>query len=160
VAKRSQPLGVVRGELERYAQRGVFRSFSETSGSKGSAEFRFNWLWNLPFRLSFDPGRRAILFKGLLPGVKAGSELDRGLKAFLAECSSADRPEHRRIDPKRVAVQYLNRRSTVSLEFVVARGQYEYGIKRAINLVNELFIGFLNLRHPEYLVVHFGLPEE
>jgi len=42
----------------------------------------------------------------------------------------------------------------------VAGGDYEYAVKRAINLVNELFVGFLNLRYPEYMIKAFRLPEE
>jgi hypothetical protein len=160
LAAHSKSLGVVRAELERYAQRGVFRSFSEKPGPKGSTEFRFNWLWNLPFCLQFDPARRAIVFRKLLPNVAAGSDLNAALKAFLEECASADRPEHRRIDPKRLAIEYSNRRGSVTLTFIVARGQYEYGVRRAINLVNELFVGFLNLRYPRYMVSSFDLPEE
>lgn len=151
---------MVRSELERYARRGVFRSFSDIGVSKQSAEFRFNWLWNLPFHLSFDEKRGAIAFKKLLPNIEPGSDLATGVKAFLKEYSSPDRPAHRRIDPERVAVRYSNRRGTVALTFVVARGQYGYGVERAINLVNELFVGFLNLRYPEYMAANFHLPEE
>jgi hypothetical protein len=82
------------------------------------------------------------------------------LKAFLKDCSSAGRPGHRRIDRDQVSVRFSNRRGTVSLSFLVTGGDYEYAVKRAINLVNELFVGFLNLRYPEYMIKAFRLPEE
>ncbi len=151
---------MVRSELERYAERGVFGSFSETPASNGSADFRFNWLWKLPFHLSFDSGREAITFKKLLPDVAPGSGLDADIKAFLKDCSSLERPEHRRIDRKQLTVRYSNRRGSVSLTFQITGGDYEYAVKRAIALVNELFVGFLNMRYPEYMVKAFRLPEE
>ncbi len=160
MAARRPPLAEARSELERYAQRGVFRSFSEARTPSGSAEFRFIWLWNLPFYLRFDPAQRAITFPKLLPNVKSGSHLDASLKAFFKDCSSTDRPEHRRVDPKRASIRYSNRRGTVTLTLTAERGQSAYAVKRAINLVNELFVGFLNLRYPEYLVANFHLPEE
>jgi hypothetical protein len=159
VASRKKPLSIVRAELERYAERGVFGSFSETDASNGSVDFRFNWLWKLPFHLTFDPARHAITFRKLLPDVEPGSDLDAGVKAFLKDCWSADRPEHRRIDRDRLTVSYTNRRGTASLTFRVL-GDYEYAVRRAMNLVNELFVGFLNLRYPEYMIKAFRLPEE
>jgi hypothetical protein len=160
VARRKQPLAIVRSELERYAQRGVFRSFSETASGNGNSEFRFNWLWNLPFQVTFEAQRGALSFKKLLPNVAAESNLNAGLKAFLKDYASAERPPHRRIDADRVALRYSNRRGTVALTFLIASDQYSYGVQRAINLINELFIGFLNLRYPEYMVKNFHLPEE
>jgi hypothetical protein len=160
VAARRKPLSIVRAELERYAERGVFGSFSETGATNGSVDFRFNWLWKLPFHLTFDAKRQAITFKKLLPEVAPGSDLDAGVKAFLKGCSSADRPEHRRVDRDRLTVGYRNRRGTVSLTFRVPGVDYEYAVRRAIYLVNELFVGFLNLRYPEYMIKAFRLPEE
>jgi len=160
VAGRKKPLVVVRTELERYAERGVFGSFSETVAKSGSVEFRFNWLWKLPFHLTFDSKPQTLTFKKLLPDVEPGSDLDAGLKAFLKDCSSAERPEHRRIDRERVSVRFSNRRGAVSLTFRVTGFDYEYAVNRAINLVNELFVGFLNLRYPEYMIKAFRLPDE
>ncbi len=137
--------------LQTYADRGVFRSFSETDSG-----FRFNWLWDVPFHLTFDSKRHALVFKKLLPKIPAGSEMDLGIKTFIASCSSADRPEHRRVDTKRLRVRYLRG----SLTFVVLDGKYEYAVKQAINLVNEILLGFVSGKYPEYMVEHFRLPED
>jgi len=139
--------------LERYAQRGVFRSFSQTAPN----QFHFQWLWNLPFRLTFDAARCAWRFPNLLPDIPRGSPLETELKAALRAICAADRPEHRRIDARRLSVRYSNRRGTVSLSFVVLRGDYGYGVKKAIGLVNELFVGFLNVHHPDYMAGTFHL---
>jgi len=150
----------VRRVLEAYARRGVFRSFSQTSSGSRQTEFRFHWLWNLPFHLAFDAGRGALSFRKLLPHIPAGSDVDAGLRAFLKSCSSPDRPEHRRIDPARVAVRYSNRRGAATLTFQAVGNDFEYAVKKAINLVNEIFLGFLNADHPDYMARHFSIPED
>ncbi len=146
--------------LESYAARGVFRSFSQTSGADEVLEYRFRWLWSLPFHITFDARRGLLSFKRLLPQVPAGSDIDTGLRAFLAGFQSPERSEHRRIDPARVAVQYSNRRGAVSLAFRVAGNHYEYGVRKAMQVVNEVFLGFLNFEHPQYLAEHFRIPED
>ena len=158
--KSTQALAIVSDQLESYARRGVFRSFSQTDAGGARAEFRFYWLWNLPFQLHFDGKRKTISFKNLLPGVAAGSELNSRLKSFITDLSASDQPEHRRVDPKRVSIRYSNRRGNVTITFVVAKNEYEYGVKKALNLISEMFVGFLNVHFPEYTVQHFRRPED
>jgi hypothetical protein len=158
--KSKQPLAIVTDQLKTYARRGVFRSFSQTGADSKRADFRFYWLWNLPFHLTFDGKRKSLSFKNLLPGVPAGSELNTGLKAFIKSRSANDQPEHRRLDPKRVSVRYSNLRGNVSITFLVAKDEYEYGVKKALNLVNEIFVDFLNVRFPEYTAEYFHKRED
>ena len=146
--------------MESYAKRGVFRSFSRTSAGAGRAEFSFRWLWNLPFHLTLDEKRGVLSFKKLLPGIPPGSPLETELKTFIKGCSSTDRPEHRRCDAKRISIRYSNRRGTVGITFRIVGNDYEYGAKQAINVVNEIFLGFLNAQHHEYMVEHFHLSSE
>jgi hypothetical protein len=131
----------------------VFRSFSPTA----PGEFRFRWLWNLPFRVTWDGARGALRFPGLLPGIAPGSELEADLKNAIRAICAADRPEHRRVDARRLSVRYSNRRGYVSLSFVALGKDYEYAVRKAINVVNEIFVGFLNVRHPEYMAENFHL---
>lgn len=86
--------------------------------------------------------------------------MEAELKAFIASLSSMDRPEHRRIDSARVAVRYSNQRGTVGLTFLILEKDCEYGVRRAVNAVNEIFLGFVNARFPEYMVAKFRMPEE
>lgn len=160
MARRIEPLAIVCEQLKTYAERGVFRSFSRTRATGSQAEFRFNWLWNLPFQLSFDSRRKALAFKKLLPGVSARSELDIRLKEFIQSRCSEDQVEHRRVDAKRVAIRYSNVRGNVSLAFLISGDNYEYGVRKALNLVNEIFVGFLNVYFPEYVAEHFRGTEE
>jgi hypothetical protein len=101
-----------------------------------------------------------LSFKNLLPGVPAGSDLNARLKAFIKGRSSNDQPEHRRLDPKRVSIRYSNLRGNVSITFLVVKDDYQYGVKKALNVINEIFVGFLNVHFPEYTVEHFRRPED
>jgi|SRR5579859_1561404 len=157
---RIQPVALVCEQLKTYAQRGVFRSFSQTRAEGSQTEFRFYWLWDLPFHLSFDGKRKALSFKNLLPGIPAESELNAKLKAFIKSRCSGDQPQHRRLDPERIEVRSSNLRGKVSLTFLVVEEDYQYGVKKALNLVNELLVGFLNVHFPEYMVQHFRRPED
>jgi len=150
----------VKKVLASYAERGVFRSFSQVAGEKGKAEFHFYWLWNVPLHLTFDPTRATLSFRKLLPGVVRGSQLETELKAFIESFSDASRPDHRRIDPARLGLRYTNQRGTVALTFRILRDDFEYGVWTAVNVVNEIFLGFLNVRFPEYAAAKFKLPEE
>ena len=69
-------------------------------------------------------------------------------------------PEHRRIDGRRFAVVYSKRSGDVSITFRILAGDYRLGVKKAVNLINEIFLGFLSLRHPDYMVENFRTPEE
>jgi hypothetical protein len=147
---------LVTAQLEDYARRGVFRSFSSQTKADGNrAEFCFYWLWNLPFHMMLDSKRKVISFNHLLPNVPAGSELNNQIRAFIrSRCSNAQ-PEHRRVDRNKVAVRYSNLRGKVSITFVLVGNEYLYGIKKALNLVNEMFVSFLNVHFPEYTAQHF-----
>ena len=79
----NEPLAVISRQLESYAERGVFRSFNRSrsaatraatqAGAEDRAEFRFSWLWNLPFHMTYDRKKKAISFPQLFPNVSAGS---------------------------------------------------------------------------------------
>jgi len=151
---------VVARQLEVYARRGVFRSFSPIGVEDGKHTFRFVWLWNQPFSISLDEARRTLLFEDLLPRVPPRGELESAIKTFLEGFDSPDRPEHRRLDPRRATVRYTSRRGTGSLAFRIAAGDFEYGVQQAMNVVNELFLEFLNMHHREYLVEHYQVSDE
>lgn len=144
-------LAQIRGVLEEYARRGVFRSYSETA----AGEFRFHWLWNAPFAVSFDG---ALIFEVLL--ADPDPEVEKTARAFLAECGVAERREHRRLDPKKLRVTWSKRRGGLTLRVAVKDGDWDAGVRRAVQFVNELFTGELSLKHPEYLARVFRVPEE
>lgn len=163
---RIQPLALVNSELESYARRGVFRSFSQTGGNANRGEFRFFWLWNLPFHLTVDARRKTLSFKNMLPNVPVDSELNTSLKRLVKLRSSISKqkeegdPEHRQLDSKRISIRYSNRRGHVSLIFTVTGNEYQYAVQKALNLVNEIFVGVLTVRFPEYMARHFRRQED
>jgi hypothetical protein len=162
----NDPLAVISRQLESYAERGVFRSYSRISAATphattaGCAEFRFSWLWNLSFLVTYDWKRKTISFPQLFPKIGAGSELEAELKAFIRKLSSRDRPEHRRLDARRITVRYSNRGGSGSLLFLVAGNHYEYAVSKALNTIHEIFVGFLNVRHADYMRESLRVEEE
>lgn len=100
------------------------------------------------------------MFSRVLPGVESGSEMESGVKAFLKECGSPERLEHRRLDSRSVAVTYSNRGGNGTLRFRVKDGDFLEGTKKAIQLVNEMFVSYLSAHHPSYLAEHFHVPED
>lgn len=141
-------LNAVRGILQTYASRGVFHSLSETGTT-----FRFHWLWNAPFELSVQEKTKTLVFAGLLPDA---SSIAGDVKAWLAEAASEQTVAHRRLDPKALTATF----SRGSLRFRVRNGDFSEGVKRAIQLVNELFVTHLSARYPSYLMEHFHVSED
>jgi hypothetical protein len=148
-------LGIVREGLQAYADRGIFRGFTEVQ----PGHFKFIWLIQHQMELMVDVAKGELRFKQLLPGVPAKSPLYAELKSFIHYRHDPDLPEHRRIDPKRAEVSCTNRGGVVSLSLKIKNNQYEYGVNRIVNLVHELFL-HLREAHPEYLVENFDVPQE
>ena len=149
------PLIVVREALQAYADRGVFRGFSETK----NGHFQFVWVVNHQMELSVDTARDELRFKRLLHNVPAKSELYGELKNFIQQRHNRELPEHRRIDRRRAEVSCTNREGFVFVSLKVKSNQYAYGVNRVVNLVHELFL-YLREAHPEYLVENFDVPQE
>jgi hypothetical protein len=148
-------LNIVRHSLQSYADRGVFRGFSETPKGR----FRFCWLVRQEMELRVDTAKHALRFTRVLPDIPVKSALYRELKEFIANRHGSDLPEHRRIDRKRAEASLSNRSGFVSITVKVRKNDYEYGVNRIVNLVHELFLHLKN-SHPEYLVESFDVPQE
>ena len=143
--------------LEGYAKRGVFKGFSRGPVAHGKAAFRIAWHRDRIFELVFDPKTLAMRFPAVLPNVPADSTMYRELKEFIKSRHSADLPEHRRIDGDRAQVRATNRAGNVSLAVRVIDGDCEYGTRKLIHLVHEIFLTFLVDGHFEYMVETFDL---
>jgi hypothetical protein len=148
-------LAVVREKLQEYADRGVFRGFSETR----HGQFRFVWGIYDEVELIVDTSRGVLRFRRMLPNVPARSEIYGELKSFVAERHNALLPEHRRIDRRRAEASCSTRQGNFSLELKVKKGEYAYAVNRSINLVHELFVHLKDV-HPGYLAESFDVPEE
>jgi hypothetical protein len=143
--------------LEGYARRGVFKGFSRGPVGQGKARFRIAWHRDRIFELVFDSKRLALSFAAVLPNVPADSTIYRELKQFIKSRHSTDLPEHRRIDLVRAQVRAVNRGGNVSLTLQVLDGDCEYGTRRLVHLVHEVFLTFLVDGHFEYMVETFDL---
>lgn len=151
----SKSLQIIRDVLQAYADRGVFRGFSELKPGK----FQFVWMLRHQMELVVDTTKHELRFKQLLPGVAAKSELYAELKSFVAERHDRQLPEHRRVDRRRAEASCFNRGGMVSISLKVKNNQYAYGANRIVNLVHELFV-HLRQTHPDYLVENFDVPQE
>ena len=74
-------LNVVRESLRAYAERGVFRGFSEVK----TGQFKFIWLIQHQMELIADTTKQVLRFKQLLPGIPANSPLYTELKEFIEQ---------------------------------------------------------------------------
>lgn len=160
--KKISDTDTVRAQLQHYAARGAFRSFSEVERAAGRlVEFQFLWFRDVRFRVTYNPARRMLTFVDVLPAVPARSEMDRRLRAFIVSRSDKSVPEHRRVDLKKVRVSVVNRNSAISVAFSLKPRQVEYGTRKAVHLIHEVLMDFLNdSQYVEYTIEHFNLNPE
>jgi hypothetical protein len=156
-SRKGSRIDVVAEALESYARRGVFRGFSRGDVRNGRAVFRMVWHWNRDFDLIFDSNHGIMRFPLLLPDVSGNSKLYRDLKEFIKSRQSAQLPDHRRIDSKKAKVGCSVRGGRVSVALTVRSGDYEYGARKLISLVQEIFLVFLADSYYDYMVDAFEL---
>ncbi|MBZ5611827.1 MAG: hypothetical protein LAP38_26500 [Acidobacteriia bacterium] len=134
----------------------MFRGFSPGPVKNGRAAFKILWHRDRLFDLIVDTRNRRMSFPLLLPAFDAS--MTRELNAFIATRQSKDVPEHRRIDPKKATVRASNRGGNAGLTLALKGGDYEYGIRKLIHLVHEIFLTFLaEGRYYQYQVDTFEL---
>lgn len=160
--KNSSDTETVRALLQHYATRGAFRSFSEVARASGQlVEFQFLWFRDVRFRVTYNPSTRTLTFVDLLPAVPARSAMDRHLRTFTASRSDKSVPEHRRVDLRKVGVSVVNRQNAISVVFALKPRQIEYGTRKAVHLIHEVLMDFLNdSQYVEYNIEHFNLNPE
>jgi hypothetical protein len=154
-----QSLTVVRERLQAYADRGVFRGFSEQAPRAGRHRFRFSWLGAKPMSLDYTSATGTFLFRHLLPGIPARSSLAADVETFVTGRASPRLPAHRRVERRRARLRCLPSRGAVSVELVATRNHHDYGVNRIVNLAHEIFL-YLHTYQPEYMWKHFDAPEE
>jgi hypothetical protein len=151
-------VAIVTGVLEGYAEKAVFRGFSAHPGAKGQATYRMVWHHDRPFEMVLDAGAKTLQFPEVLPGVSARSPMYRELQAFLKVRQSDQVPEHRRVNPAKTRMAMANKRGIVSVKAMVKDGDFDYGTRKIIQMVHEIFLVFLvDGSYYEYMVEHLGL---
>ncbi len=153
----------VRAVLRDYADRGVFRGFRELAGPKQSIVFEILCFpfAQQPFRLVYSDNPASLVFKRLLHSMPARSEMYRQFKSYMKQRSSDELPAHRRIDPQRVQLKWSNRLGDVNVTLNIKGPNHEYAVRRAINLLTDLFFDLLTeSTYYEFMAEHFDLPED
>lgn len=120
------------------------------------AAFKIVWHRNQPFDFVLDAAKKTLHVPVLLPQVPARSPMYREFKAFLAERTSKQMLEHRRIDARKVALTCANKAGNVSVTMTVRGGDYEYAARKLVNFINEVFLSFL-LSYFDYQVEVYEL---
>lgn len=152
-------LDEVRAVLQDYADRGVFRGYTEQAARRGRILFRFTWLARHPYDLHYEPASGTFVFLNALPNVGSRSPLSYALKKFVGGRSAEDLPDHRRIDPARASVSASVRQGDLRLQVVAESGQHGYAANRVVNLLHEVYL-HLNGYYPEYLWEHYGASQD
>jgi hypothetical protein len=144
--------------LEGYAEKAVFRGFSAHPKRGGKAVYQLVWHFDRRFELLLDVPGRTLTFPNLLPGVPVRSEMYRELKAFIQARESEEAPEHRRVDRTKARLKLINERGVVSVALTVKDGDFEYAARKLIQVVHEIFVGFLiDGPYFDYTVEQLGL---
>lgn len=151
------PAAVVREGLQAFADRRIFRNFTEERGNAGTIRFRFLYLTDRPMTVEFAECDHTLVIRDMLPRVPAGLYAD--LQAFLEKLSDPDRPPYRRIDRHSADVRLVRKRGNVSLVFQVRGNRYKYGVEKLVNLASWIRT-YLQARHQMYLWQVLGEPED
>ena len=112
------------------------------------------WHRDRAFQITVDTRRGVIRCPLVLPEVPA--PMYRQFREFVAAYQDTERPEHRRVDVGKATVACTNRGGNVSLSMKVLDDDYEYGVRKFIHLIQEIYLGFLT-EHFDYQVEAFGL---
>lgn len=145
--------------LQEYTHRGVFRGLSTTRHGGGRHDYTFTWLMSRPFTLSYDPARRTLSFRSLLPRVQPRSPMASALRRVVEERATARVPQHKRFDRRKIRASCGVHRGSFRLTVHVLGSHEEYAVRQLLSLVNELFLT-LHDTYPDYLIAEFGLPAE
>ena len=143
--------------LQSYANRGVFRGFRATPAGGGRIEYEFVWLTRKRMTTVFDPRSRTLRFPSLLPAIDRQAAAE--LKSIVMSRTDRRQPAHKRLDARRARISSSLQRGTFTLRMQIRGTNHDYGVRQALNLINELFVA-LHERHPEYLVAQFNISTE
>jgi hypothetical protein len=137
-------LALVGDTLEDYAQRGIFQAFSRQQQGRQRGEFRVLWHRNQLFQWNWDGGKRSLRIACVLPGVPAKSSMYRQFKAWLKQRQDPALPPHRQCDPEKLTLKTYNRGGEVALTMQLLDADTEYGVRKLVALVNEIYLEFLS----------------
>jgi hypothetical protein len=143
--------------LTRYAERGVFRSFTALPARGARAAFCMRWHKDRHFDFIVDAARKTIQVPVVLPNVDARSAMYREYRDFLEGFQNGEMPVHRSIDRRKCFLKCMNRLGSVSLTLEVRNGDYAYATEKLLAVIHETYLLFLQLGgYADYVVQHLG----
>ena len=146
--------------LQSFAERAVFRGFSQ-GGTRGPrTTFKMLWHRDRNFELVVDSTRGTLTFPCVLPEVPARSSMDREFREWVAGRQSDELPEHRRIDSRKCSLACTSKKGEMGVVLTLAGAEpdWDYGTRKLIALVHEVYLTFLNDgRYYTYLIDTFDL---
>lgn len=139
--------------LKSYADRGVFRGFSAGPAHAGRATFKILWHRDRSFDLILDVPRKTLRFPVVLPEVPAKSPMYREFREFVESRHSPALPGHRRIDRRKARLRAGAHGGNASLTLTVKGADFEYGVRKLIHTVHEIYMVFLfDGRYYDYML--------
>jgi len=130
--------------LEEYAARGVFRGFSRREIGKQRGQFRVQWHRRQLFDFTYDGAKKSLRIACVLPQVPAKSSMYKEFKAWLKTRQDDSLPDHRRCDSKKATLKSYNRGGNIALTLQMLDDDVEYGVRKLVGLVNEIYLEFLS----------------
>ncbi len=123
---------------------------------RGRTVYKVVWHRDRALDVVVDTRQHRVSCPLLLPQVPPDSEMYRALREFVRSRQDACLPEHRRIDAKKARLACGNGGGDVSLGLTILSGDYEYGVRKFVHLVHEIFVAFLS-EYLDYQVEVFEL---
>ena len=130
--------------LEEYAARGVFQGFSRHEAGRRRGQFRVQWHRRQLFDLTYDGTKKSLRIACVLPQVPARSSMYKEFKAWLKTRQDDSLPDHRRCERKKATLKTYNRSGDIALTLQVLDDDVEYGVRKLVSLVNEIYLDFLS----------------
>jgi hypothetical protein len=143
--------------LSRYAERGVFRSFTALPQAGSRATFCMQWHKERNFDIVVDGKLKSIRVSVVLPNVAPRSSMDRAYREFLAGFQNGELPVHRSIDRRKAILKCVNRLGSLSVALDVRDGDYAYATEKLLAVIHETYLLFLQLGgYADYMVANLG----
>jgi|ERR1700733_1953552 len=143
--------------LTRYAERGVFRSFTAFPQSGSRAAFCMRWHKDRYFDFIVDGTLKTIRVPVVLPNVAPRSAMHRDYRQFLEGFQGGELPVHRSIDQRKCFLKCMNRLGSLSIVVEVRDGDYAYATEKLLAVIHETYLLFLQLGgYADYMVQHLG----
>jgi hypothetical protein len=143
--------------LSRYAERGVFRSFTAQPCTGSRAQFSMQWHKDRNFEIVVDGALKSVRVTSVLPNVASRSSMDRAYRRFLEEFQNGELPPHRSIERRKSILKCVNRLGSVSVALEVRDGDYAYATEKLLAVVQETYLLFLQLGgYADYMVANLG----